>query len=136
MTCLACAGTGFTPETGPVFPMFVGGIASLFLVTLPFASETPIGIDHPVSYLSLWATILLFFIWTAVRLAQQSMLPFPPQLGIGFWVALAGSGHPGQGRVRALRGAAAASLLVRAGYEGRLPSRQADRPTASASIAL
>jgi hypothetical protein len=84
------AGSGFSPETGPVFPMFVAGIAALFLATLPFASETSIGIDHPVAYLSLWATMLLFFIWTATRLAQQSMLPFPPQLGVGLWVAMAG----------------------------------------------
>jgi hypothetical protein len=42
---------GFNQMTGSVYLMFLAAIASLFLVTLPFASEKPVGIDHPLSYL-------------------------------------------------------------------------------------
>jgi hypothetical protein len=81
---------GFNQMTGSVYLMFLAAIASLFLVTLPFASEKPVGIDHPLSYLVLLGIALAGYLWAVVNLARQSLVPFPPQQGFGFWVAIAG----------------------------------------------
>lgn len=81
---------GFNQMTGSVYLMFLASLASLFLVTLPFASEKPIAIDHPLSYLVLLAIALAGYLWAAVSLVRQSLLPFPPQNGLGFWVAIVG----------------------------------------------
>jgi hypothetical protein len=84
------SGTGFNQMTGSVYLMFLAAVASLFLVTLPFASEKPVGIDHPLSYLVLLGIALAGYLWAVVSLARQSLVPFPPQQGFGFWVAIAG----------------------------------------------
>ncbi len=70
--------------------MFLPGVASLFLVTLPFASEKPIGIDHPLSYLGLFAVITTGYVWTMVTMVQRTLVPWPPQRGLGFWFAAVG----------------------------------------------
>jgi hypothetical protein len=83
-------GNGFNAMTGSVFVMFLASVASLFLVTLPFASEKPVAVDHPLSYLLLLGFGLAGYVWAVVNLARQSLVPFPPQQGLGFWVAIIG----------------------------------------------
>lgn len=85
----AQGGTGISD--GRVFLlMFLPSIACLLLVALPFASEKPISIDHPVAYLSLTAAVAVGYIWRVVSLAQIYLVPWPPQRGIGFWIAAVG----------------------------------------------
>jgi hypothetical protein len=75
---------------GRVFLMFLASIAALLLVTLPFASEKKIPIDHPLSYLILFVVILIGYVWRLFTLAQAQLLPWPPQQGIGAWLAAIG----------------------------------------------
>jgi hypothetical protein len=85
------ATTGRGISEGRVFlMMFLPAVASLFLVTLPYASEKPIGIDHPLSYLGVFAVLLAGYAWNLVDLAQRQLVPWPPQYGLGFWFAAAG----------------------------------------------
>jgi hypothetical protein len=93
--------SGVGISDGPVFfLMFLVSVASLLLVTLPFASERPIAIDHPVAYLALFATITIGYFWQLISLAQVQLkpwpvvqtqrLPWPPQRGVGLWLAAVG----------------------------------------------
>jgi hypothetical protein len=92
--------SGIGIADGRVFLMFLLSVASLLLVTLPFASEKPVPIDHPVSYLALFATMLIAYFWRLVGLAQiqlkpwpvvqTQLLPWPPQRGVGLWLAAVG----------------------------------------------
>jgi hypothetical protein len=93
--------TGVGISDGRVFMMFLTSVATLLLVTLPFASEKPIAIDHPLVYLGLFGLLVAGYVWRLTSLAgihfspwptlgQNSLLPWPPQLGIGFWLAAAG----------------------------------------------
>ena len=78
---------------GPVYLMFVLSVASLLLVTLPFASEKPVALDHPLAYLALFAGTIGGYIWCAVGLVlnkPESLVPWPPQRGVGFWLAAVG----------------------------------------------
>jgi hypothetical protein len=59
-------------------------------VTLPFASEKPIGIDHPLSYLGIFAILLAGYVWYLEERIQKQLLAWPPQLGLGFWFAAIG----------------------------------------------
>ncbi|MGD0248594.1 MAG: hypothetical protein ABSB75_06025 [Candidatus Limnocylindrales bacterium] len=82
------SGTGISD--GRVFAMFLAAVATLLLVTLPFASERPIPIDHPLVYLALLATLFGAFVWRVVTMAQSLLVPWPPQRGFGFWLAAIG----------------------------------------------
>jgi hypothetical protein len=83
--------TGTGMSDGRIFLlMFLPAVASLFLVTLPFASEKPMGIDHPLSYLGIFAVLLAGYIWYMEEKVQKQLLPWPPQLGLGFWFAAIG----------------------------------------------
>jgi hypothetical protein len=92
--------TGVGISDGRVFLMFLASVATLLLVTLPFASEKPIGIDHPLSYLGLFALILIGYFWRLTTLAQlqlnpwpnvqPDLMPWPPQRGVGLWLAAVG----------------------------------------------
>ncbi len=75
---------------GRVFLMFLAAIAALLLVTLPFASERPLGIDHPLVYLALFSIALAGYLLRVISMAQASLVPFPPQRGLGFWLAAIG----------------------------------------------
>jgi hypothetical protein len=81
---------GFSSMTGAVFPMFLAGVGTLLLITLPFASEKPVAIDHPLSYLLLLTIIVACFGLSVAVLAQKGLFPFPPQLGPGLWLAAVG----------------------------------------------
>ena len=82
--------SGVGISDGHVFLMFLAGVLSLLLVTLPFASEKPIAIDHPLSYLILFAAIAIGYALRVIDLAQHLIFPWPPQMGIGVWLAAAG----------------------------------------------
>ncbi|HEU6440675.1 MAG TPA: hypothetical protein VFC12_09610 [Terriglobales bacterium] len=75
---------------GRTFLMFLVALACLLLVTLPFASEKPIPIDHPVVYLGLLALAIFAYVWRVVLLAQLLLVPWPPTQGWGFWLAAVG----------------------------------------------
>lgn len=84
---------GIGISDGPTFLMFLICVTTLLLVTLPFASERPISIDHPLTYLGLFVAAVASYVWRAVQLLTnqpQSLLPWPPTRGIGFWLAAAG----------------------------------------------
>jgi len=72
---------------GRVLLMFVAAVVTLLLVTLPFASERPIAIDHPLTYLALLAAMVVGYVLRLVDLAQHAVLPWPPQHGLGVWLA-------------------------------------------------
>ena len=84
------AQSGVGISDGRVFLMFLAAVACLLLVTLPFASEKPIMIDHPMAYLALFAVALGAYVWRVVVLASGQLVPWPPNHGIGFWLAAAG----------------------------------------------
>jgi hypothetical protein len=85
------ARTGIGISEGRVFlMMFLPSVASVLLLTLPYVSEKPIGIDHPLSYLGLFALLLAGYVWNLVGQAQRQLVPWPPQYGFGFWLAAAG----------------------------------------------
>jgi len=81
---------GFNQMTGSVYLMFLASVASIFLVILPFASERPVGIDHPLSYLVLYLAGLVGYVWAVASLGMRQLVPFPPQNGFGFWIAILG----------------------------------------------
>jgi hypothetical protein len=72
------------------FGMFGPSVATLLLVTLPFASEKPIAIDHPLAYLALFLAIAIGYAWYLFYLVQRQLLPWPPQRGIGPYLAAFG----------------------------------------------
>jgi hypothetical protein len=78
---------GFSSTTGAVYPMFLAAVATLLLITLPFASERPIAIDHPLAYLLLFGVEVVCFASTVFVMIQASLIPIPPQHGFGFWLA-------------------------------------------------
>jgi hypothetical protein len=85
--------SGMGISDGRTFLMFLIAVATLLLVTLPFASERPISIDHPLTYLGMFLAAVASYLWRAAQLITnqpQSLLPWPPQRGIGFWLAAAG----------------------------------------------
>jgi hypothetical protein len=82
--------SGVGISDGRVFLMFLVAVGSLLLVTLPFASEKPIPIDHPVVYLALLAVATGAYIWRLVLLVQLLLVPWPPTRGWGLWLAAVG----------------------------------------------
>ena len=76
---------------GRVLLIFLAATASLFLLTLPLASESPVAIDHPLSFVGLLVVAAIGFVLRLVSFAQQSYtFPFPPLRGPGFWLAALG----------------------------------------------
>jgi len=71
--------SGVGISDGRVLLIFLAAVASLLLVTLPFASERPIAIDHPLSYLILVVVMLIGYVLRLVDLFGHSLLPWPPQ---------------------------------------------------------
>ena len=88
----AVVGSGLDKATPGQVPlmMFLPAVASVLLLTLPYASDKRIGIDHPLSYLGLFAILLVGYAWTLLGLAQRQLVPWPPQYGVGFWLSAAG----------------------------------------------
>ena len=82
------ARTGLGIAQGRVFMMmFLPAVATVLLLTLPYAADKRIGIDHPLSYLGLFALLLAGYAWNLVDQVQRQLVPWPPLYGIGFWIA-------------------------------------------------
>jgi hypothetical protein len=84
---------GIGISDGRTFLMFLACVATLLLVTLPFASERPVSVDHPLTYLGLFVAAVATYVWRVFELVThqpQSLLPWPPQRGVGFWLAALG----------------------------------------------
>jgi integral membrane sensor domain MASE1 len=78
---------------GRGFLIFLLSITTLLLLTLPYATDRPVAIDHPVVYLVLLLVMFGAFIWRTVGLILEqdvNLLPFPPQRGPGYWLAALG----------------------------------------------
>jgi hypothetical protein len=76
---------------GRVLLIFIAAAASLFLLTLPLASESPVAIDHPISFVVLLAAAAVGFVLRLISFVQESsVFPFPPLKGPGFWLAAIG----------------------------------------------
>ena len=82
--------SGVGISDGRTFLMFIVAVVCLLLVTLPFASEKPIAIDHPVVYLGLLAVAVAAYVWRLALLVQILLVPWPPTRGWGFWLAAVG----------------------------------------------
>jgi hypothetical protein len=76
---------------GRVLLIFLAATASLFLLTLPLASESPVAIDHPLSFVVLLFVAAAGFVLRLISFVQQpEALPIPPLRGPGFWLAAVG----------------------------------------------
>jgi hypothetical protein len=73
---------------GRVLLIFLAAAASLFLLTLPMATESPVAIDHPLSFIVIFVVALAGFLLRLFAFVQQpEAFPFPPLRGPGFWLA-------------------------------------------------
>jgi magnesium-transporting ATPase (P-type) len=81
--------TGQGISDGRVLLMFLAAVATLLLVTLPFASERPIAIDHPLVYMALLVVMVIGYLLRLADLIQHELYPWPPQHGLGVWLAIA-----------------------------------------------
>jgi hypothetical protein len=79
--------SGMGISDGRVLLMFLAAVATLLIVTLPFASERPIAIDHPLTYIALLVVMVIGYILRLVDLFQHTLWPWPPQHGLGVWLA-------------------------------------------------
>jgi len=72
-----------------VLLIFLAAAASLFLLTLPnMATESPVAIDHPLSFIVIFVVALAGFLLRLFAFVQQpEAFPFPPLRGPGFWLA-------------------------------------------------
>ena len=82
---------------GRGFLLFLAAVATLLLITLPYAAEAPIAIDRPISYLLLFGVALVAYCLRVVEMLQDGLLlytgqtpPIQPLRGPGFWVAALG----------------------------------------------
>ena len=78
---------------GRGFIIFLAAIATLLLLTLPYAAEHPVAVDHPLVYLSLMLVMIAAFVWATFGLILEkgtNLFPFPPQRGIGYWLTALG----------------------------------------------
>jgi hypothetical protein len=76
---------------GRVLLIFLAATASLFLLTLPLASESPVAIDHPLSFVVLLFVAAAGFVLRLVSFVQRpEAFPIPPLRGPGFWIAAVG----------------------------------------------
>jgi hypothetical protein len=82
---------------GPGFLLFLAAVAVLFLVALPYATESPVAIDKPISFLLLFGIALVAYALRTVAMLEQGLLlyagqtpPVQPLRGPGYWLAALG----------------------------------------------
>ncbi len=82
---------------GRGFVLFLAAVATLLLVSLPYAAEAPIAIDRPMSYVLLLGVAFVAYCLRIVEMLQDGLLlytgqtpPIQPLRGPGFWVAAVG----------------------------------------------
>jgi hypothetical protein len=88
------AHTGIGVEDGWGFLVFLAGLATILLVALPYASEGPVPIDQPLSYVILLTAAVLAFCVRTFTMFQGGLLfytgqtpPVQPLRGPGYWLA-------------------------------------------------
>jgi hypothetical protein len=82
---------------GRGFVLFLAAVATLLLITLPYAAEAPIAIDRPASFLLLLGIAFVAYCARAFAMLQAGLLlytgqtpPIQPLRGPGFWMAALG----------------------------------------------
>jgi hypothetical protein len=77
--------------------LFLSAIATLLLITLPYAAESPMSIDRPVSYLLLLGVAVVAYVARIFTMLGSGLLlyagqtpPIQPLRGPGFWLAAVG----------------------------------------------
>jgi hypothetical protein len=90
----ATSGTGIE---GLGIVLFLAGVATLLLITLPYAAEAPIAIDRPISFVLLLGAAVVAYCLRAISMFQAGFLlytgqtpPIQPLRGPGFWLAAVG----------------------------------------------
>lgn len=97
----ANSGSGLTPmgdwADGFGFLLFLAAVATLLLISLPYAAEAPIAIDRPISYVLLLGVAFVAYCARIVSMLQNGLLlytgqtpPIQPLRGPGVWLAAIG----------------------------------------------
>jgi hypothetical protein len=97
----ANSGSGLTSigdwADGFGFLLFLAAVATLLLISLPYAAEAPIAIDRPISYVLLLGVAFVAYCARTVSMLQNGLLlytgqtpPIQPLRGPGFWLAAVG----------------------------------------------
>ncbi len=66
--------------------MFLAAVAALLVIALPYAAETPVGIDRPFTYLICLIVMFGAYVWYFSQILLQGLIPYPPARGPGLWV--------------------------------------------------
>jgi hypothetical protein len=74
--------------------LFLAALATLLLISLPYAAEGPVAIDQPLSYVILCATAFFAYCLRTFTMYQGGLLfyngqtpPVQPLRGPGYWLA-------------------------------------------------
>ncbi|MGD0019626.1 MAG: hypothetical protein ABSD62_10270 [Candidatus Limnocylindrales bacterium] len=77
--------------------LFLAAVATLLLITLPYAAEGPVAIDRPISFVVLLGVAFVAYCLRAISMLQAGLLlytgqtpPIQPLRGPGFWLAAVG----------------------------------------------
>jgi hypothetical protein len=79
------------------FLLFLAAVATLLLITLPYAAEGPVAIDRPISFVLLLGVAFVAYCLRAISMLEEGLLlytgqtpPIQPLRGPGFWIAAVG----------------------------------------------
>ena len=82
---------------GRGFLLFLAAVATLLLITLPYAAEGPVAIDRPISFVLLLGVAFVAYCLRAISMLGEGLLlytgqtpPIQPLRGPGFWLAAVG----------------------------------------------
>lgn len=88
------ATTGIGLSDGAGFAFFLIGVATLLLIALPYATEGPMAIDQPLSYVVLFGLALVAYCVRTFIMFESGLLlytgqtpPIQPLRGPGYWIA-------------------------------------------------
>jgi hypothetical protein len=88
----AQAGIGIEDPAGLL--LFLAALATLLLITLPYAAEGPVAVDQPISYVLLFAVAFFAYCVRTFTMYQGGLLfysgqtpPVQPLRGPGYWLA-------------------------------------------------
>ena len=92
---LAQSDVGISDGRG--FLLFLAAVATLLLITLPYAAEGPVAIDRPISFVLLLGLAFVAYCLRVVSMLGEGLLlytgqtpPIQPLRGPGFWLAAVG----------------------------------------------
>ena len=79
------------------FLFFLVAVATLLLITLPYAAEGPVAIDRPVSFVALLGVAFVAYALRTITMLQEGLLlytgqtpPIQPLRGPGYWIGALG----------------------------------------------